>query len=370
MKQFFRRRTEGGFSDNPFMIGYDNQIYEPDSEIGFRFPKGKLITDSGFDSLEKQVEQGKGKDILLNLGDSSTSGWNGNRVFSGNRNQNAPFFTYKTYPQLIGEQTDLLSLNAGVPGYTSYQGVKYAKRLLKRLAALKRVPRYISIYFGNNDSTFNRIEDKTRLDGKRASHNPEGYRVTSEDFRKNLMVMVELARDYGSQPVFIAPLVHLDWEPGIRAGSHREEFQEALCKSDENVRKDLEKAREYYKRGEFAQALELDRVLPRIKQAYREIITEVAKQTDIPLVDVQDRVPLTANAEYFVDYCHPSEMSNHLIADEMLRLIGVRKGKTIRQKIDVPLKFRIMDGFVRLTDRFTSKKVTDHSKELYIYPFY
>ena len=31
-----------GFSDNPFMLGYDSHIFEEDDERGFRFPNNQV----------------------------------------------------------------------------------------------------------------------------------------------------------------------------------------------------------------------------------------------------------------------------------------------------------------------------------------
>ena len=126
------------FSDNPFMIGYDNHIFEGDETLGFRFPESRLISCDKFVTLEEIVKNiRRGEPIFLNIGDSSTSGWDSNRTFKGNQDVNAPFFSYKTYSDLLQEKLMANVLNAGVPGYTSYQGRRYLELLLRNLAKEK-----------------------------------------------------------------------------------------------------------------------------------------------------------------------------------------------------------------------------------------
>ena len=90
--------------------------------------EGKLIGKNSFVPLQEIVKAAKshGGKIVLNLGDSSTSGWNSDMVAAGG---GTPFFTYKTYSDILSEK-GLFVINAGVPGYTSLQGKFYLKRLL------------------------------------------------------------------------------------------------------------------------------------------------------------------------------------------------------------------------------------------------
>lgn len=312
-----------GFSDNPFMIGYDNRIFERDETLGFRFPERRLISSNRFVTLEEAIKEIRREDpTILNMGDSSTSGWDSNRVFKGNPDANAPFFSYKTYSDLLEAKLRSNVLNAGVPGYTSYQGKKYLELLLRKLAKERIRVSYATIYFGNNDCTYNQFEDKVRLDGKKLSESSSGERVTLEDYKKNLIAMIDTCREYGVKPILIVPPVHYDWEPGIRADRHREESLEilnALGKS--KLAQELEKARALYDAKKYAQACELDRVLPRLKQAYRKVLFKGARETKTDLIDVQSQIPLTDNAEYFADYCHPLEKVNQMIVDKVREII-------------------------------------------------
>lgn len=310
------------FSDNPFMIGYDNRIFEGDSDLGFRFPQGKLITSNGFCSLEEIIEQIKrntGYPIILNVGDSSTSGWNSDRTFKGNKDINSPFFTYKTYSDLMREQFFANVINVGVPGYTSLQGNKILLKLLKSLARFGITPDYVTIYFGNNDGTYNQHEDKVRLDFKKKSPENKGERVIVEDFKKNLTQMVDITRDYGAMPILIVPPVRYDWEPGVRSQVHRDEFEEALMNANSYLKQEVETARKLYFRGKLILATELDRVLPRIKSRYRKSILQIGRQTRTRVIDIQSQIK--EGNSYFIDYCHPNERTNQLIIDKFKEIM-------------------------------------------------
>lgn len=346
-----RKQTKNdAFSSNPFMMGYDRNIFERDEELGFRFPKGKLITADGFISLQAAIRNANtGSKVLLNMGDSSTSGWNSNKVHKNNRNTQAAFFTYKTYSQLIDEQSQLVVVNAGVPGYSSLQGKKYLEKLLKSFAVNGIKVDYATFYFGNNDSTYNQLEDKVRLEGKLPTPGNNGCRVSLEDYKRNLRSMIENSRDYSAEPVLIMPPVHYDWPPGIRSENDSGEFSAALAKlKDESVKKGLRGAIEHFERGEYKEALELDMVLPRIKENYRAALNEVARETRTPVIDVQNDIPPTDNSEYFADYCHPLEKANKLITEKFFGVTGEQM-KTKRPN-KIPMKWRILNGMVKLSE--------------------
>jgi len=308
-----------GFSNNPFMIGYDNRIFEGDEDLGFKFPEDRVISRRGFVSLDEVIQKPRGNTgypTILNIGDSSTSGWDSNRTFKGNEDPNAPFFNYKTYSDLMEEQLFANVINAGVPGYTTHQGRKNLELLLKRLANEDLKVDYITIYLGNNDCTYNQIEDRVRIDRKQPSEGNSGERVSVTDYKKNLRSMIETAREYGVKPILIVPPVHYDWEPGIRADKHREESVEILKQlGDCPLAKEIQKAKELYDQGRYEQACQTDRVLPRLKKEYRNALIQVARETKTDVIDVQSKLPLTDNSEYFADYCHPLEKVNQMIVD-------------------------------------------------------
>lgn len=364
----------GPFSDNPFMMGYDNRIYRRDHSLGFAFPGRRLITPTGFKPLQKIIQDIRfGDRVVLHMGDSSTSGWNSNNVHAGNKNPHAPFFTYKTYAQLIKEQSAVMSVNAGVPGYSSLQGKKYLEQLLQAFAGEGRDVSWVTLYFGNNDATYNNIEDKVRLERKRATPNNDGSRVSIGDYRRNLRDMVETARDYGAEPVFIMPVVRYDWQPGLRSLSYADEFEEALeklARLNKKVKQDLERARVEFEAGNYEAALALDRVLPRIKLLYQEALQDITHEMHVPLINVQAAIPRTDNGAYFVDYCHPLEPTNQLIADAFFAITGITNTITVtnpgEEKAEssrVPLRYRILEGGIRFLEHFMKPKTAVNTQQ-------
>jgi len=324
-----------GFSDNPFMMGYDNRMYQADSELGFVFPDGKLVGSKKFVNLDSILRRVKKDDVVvLNLGDSSTSGWNSNKVYKGVKNPYAALFTYATYSQILEEEYEIKIINAGVPGYSSLQGSKYATKLLKTMTQAGVFADAVTIYFGNNDSTYNRHEDKVRLDYKIPS-TQNMLRVSPKDFEKNIQDIIETAKDYGTRPILIMPLINYHWEPGIRSIHYKKEFHEALrTLKDSKVKNDLFKAIDYYQKRKIEKAAELDFVLPRIKKRYIAALEKISKQQHIPLIDIRKNIPRANTSKYFADYCHPLEKVNKILANRIYRTVE----KLPKKKVSLPLQ--------------------------------
>ncbi len=74
----------------------------------------------------------------------------------------------------------------------------------------------------------------------------------------------------------------------------------------------------------FVRAQNLDYVVPRIKPDYVKALHEIAIQLSIPIIDVQDQIPID-DRKYFGDYCHPIEPANRLIAEEIKNNIKMIK---------------------------------------------
>lgn len=339
------KKSEQPFSRNPFMMGYDSNIFEADDDLGFVFPDHKLITSNNFSTLQNIISLFKPSDvIILNLGDSSTSGRNSNKICKGAKDPTAVFFTYKTYSQLMEEQGEQKVINAGVPGYSSLQGKKYLEMLLKKLSKNNILVDYVTIYFGNNDSTFNEIEDKVRIDYKKSFLNKTGFRVEIGDFKKNIYNIIEITKEYGALPIIISPLINYNWEPCIRSPKYKQEFEEAILKiKDKGIKTKITQAINCYKRGNLKKAKELDLVLPRIKDKYRKALFEVASKNDVLLIDVQEKIPFTNTKKYFADYCHPIEKSNQMIVDKILQFIKTNNGKINKKEYANVREFDIPD---------------------------
>lgn len=327
-KKLQEDKSTSGFSHNPFMIGYDCDLFEYDKDLGFKFPEGRMIGKDDFVSMEQVIGDIKssGKKVILNLGDSSTSGWNSNNIAKNNKNSK-PFFTYRTYSDILAEKSDFYVINAGVPGYTSLQGRLYLGKLLATLENAGIKADYVTVYFGNNDSTWNVLEDRYKInDGEPKSYAYGVFkdllnktkRVSKEHLKTNIEEIIKIAKAHGARPIIIVPPVRLDWKPGLRAEMHENEFEGSLEKVPAPIKEELLHAREAYKKGDFSAAYELDVVIPRIKPSYIRILKEISKENGATVVEAQEQIDDSKSSAYFVDYCHPTEKLNEIIVEKIL----------------------------------------------------
>jgi lysophospholipase L1-like esterase len=166
----------------------------------------------------------KGEIRLLFLGDSCAFGW-------GVSYENTYSNVVKSLLQERFPGVDFEIINAAVPGYSSYQGLKYYKKEL-----YKYNPDFVIIFFGANDCSVDMQSDKYRyvlpawllnIDGfltknsrffqllkinlgKRVLKKGLQQRVSYEDFVKNLSMFKEMADREGRVLYFIAPV----WRDG------------------------------------------------------------------------------------------------------------------------------------------------------------
>lgn len=352
---------EGGpFAHNPVIRKQADNVglFEPDELLGHRLKGGKFIATHG-DGLITAHDiandpKRAGKLLVLNLGDSSTSGWDSNVVVgNGRRHANgetmvSPFQTYKTYSAILSESDWVYSVNAGVPGFSAVQGARYLRRLLREFSRLGVSVDVVTVYFGNNDSAWNgNVEDSYTLRGEgfrfhlwrllnQATNSFRAVtRVPPGDYAAYLKQIVTVGRQAGVDVVLIEPVVPLHWWPGRRAeGLEDEEREQQSTLAGTEVLRHLLASRELFRQGEeqlkagnadaagqlFEQASEADYVVPRIKQAHREALRAVAREEGVPLVYVGDKIPPN-RAGYFLDYCHPIEPANRLIAEDLIKVL-------------------------------------------------
>jgi len=371
------------FRHNPIIAAQTSEeVFFPDSYLGHRLvPDYAYVFSSRYDSIRTRKDSAKvqelpyslitkdriqsidevttgldpAKPIILNIGDSSTSGWDSDAVTTAKEMRKigrvnpislrGPFFQYLTYSDVLGESFQ--TINAGVPGYASLQGARYLERLFEELSVRGIKPSYITIYFGNNDSVCNgNVEDKTVLPRNPFSSkllaflrtNTQGFTIVSrtslDDYRCNLERMVNFARASDVKPILIRPLIPKVWYPGLRASTKFDELEGAL-EGVRNTRQGrlLLEAIDLYKEGLeelkkdeikaeslLVEAQNRDYMVPRIKPAYVEILKDVADKTNTSLIDVQTQIPIDDRG-YFIDYCHPIEPANRIIAQAVVNEI-------------------------------------------------
>jgi len=317
------------FADNPFLIGHDNPIFKTHDQFGFVHQGGDFLGKDcfvSFKSLVQRVNERSWSLVSLNMGDSSTSGWDSDKV-SIDRiiDSTAPFFHYRTYSDLMMDLS-MYAINAGVSGYSSLQGDKYLKYLLRQFARSNIVIHYVTLYFGNNDSVYSRIEDKVKIELMQPSDGHDLCRVTVEDFRKNMSSMIETARNYGVQPIIIVPVVNLFWRPGLRSAAHEEEYGQGLEKiKDSTLKNNLVEADKCYSRKKLHKAYMKDNFLPRIKPLYIRALKKLARKLRVPIIKVQEKIPTKRDDNNFRDYCHPLEPINEFIATKFKEILLKRR---------------------------------------------
>lgn len=326
----------GPFSDNPIMIGYDNRLFDFDSELGYVFPNNKIVDSKGFVDFASKITELKkrgGKYFVLNLGDSATSGWNSDKVYKDCPDPTAALFSYKTYSDILAEKFDVEVVNLGVPGYTTYQAKKQLAKILKILAQEKIYADYITIYLGNNDCTYNGLEDKARIDYKAISDSEILARVSEKDFSKTYDEILSIIAEYGATPIVLIPASNFKWQPGLRSKKYPEELERQRHEiGNGKIKKLFSEAETVYQSGDYETALEKDLLLPRIKKSYKLTLSSLPQ--NILSIDTQSFIQ---SENDFVDYCHPGESVSERIAEAVSRMFTKKNtayaGKIIEQDL-------------------------------------
>ncbi|MEA3414214.1 MAG: GDSL-type esterase/lipase family protein [Nanoarchaeota archaeon] len=329
--------NENKFADNPFLIGHENVLFSTNSGLGFVVCEGKFPTEEDFISFEevvKKIKKNQHFKLILNMGDSSTSGWDSDAITNTKKIKNCkkPFFNYKTYSDILRKE-GFNVINAGVSGYSSYQGVKYTKQLLKKLAKEKIIVDCVTIYFGNNDSVYSPVEDKSCIDYKKPSPQNLYRRVSTLDYEKNILEIINTIREYGSAPAIIVPARRYDWKPGLRSLKHKYEYKNGFKKLPEGIlKRNLLNAEKQYLKGNLKKAYSLDIFLPRIKDDYIKILKKISRKHKTPLINIQHKIPINKTDKLFCDYCHPLEHLNKEIANEIKKIVKFKKDNYLEKK--------------------------------------
>ena len=337
------------------LIAHGKKPFTNDPWFGRQLLPGQdFIGEADFLSLDDAAAEIKAsnKRVLLNIGDSSTAGWD-TRVTAVNKQRlkkEEPlilaFFQYPNYSDVLRQQAgeQLIVLNAGIPGHTTLQGVRRNRKLLEGLKERGITPDYVSFYFGNNDCQWeNNVEDKYLvrsnlplfLDKQRIKHRKPDFerihlRTNLRDFEANVRMMLRDARHFGAIPMVILPETPIYWEPGFRFVADNFLIKDdspganmvnaALAKATKLWENAKDTDWSVQKAADLSKASELDFVIPRIKTAYRKVLESVARNANVPLV--RTRIPREDNdIEYFVDYCHPIGDANVQIATKLQEMI-------------------------------------------------
>ena len=353
-------RWRGSFAFNQIMAKQRDRVdlFQEDEDTGQCLTHGGFVNvyETGFVTIPEIAADARrnGRLVVLNLGDSSTSGWD-SRVIAGNAARRArgeplesPFQRYRTYSDLLAQDSRLYVINAGVPGFSSAQGDRYASRLLRQFRELGIHIDAVTLYFGNNDSVWDgNLQDRYLLPGQwrhihllrlfdQASWRQRVVpRVTPIEFGHNLRAIIGTCREEGSHVILLDPLVPRLWPPGLRMQGLEQEVTNFLLEHNgSRISAELAQANSFYLEGlralddgdlararqRLEQASQSDFLVPRIKESYRQVLQQVAKEQHVPLVSVGASIP-TDDKQYFCDYCHPIDPANRLIADAILKTL-------------------------------------------------
>ena len=362
-----------------------------------------FIGEKDFVSFDEVIAEIKssGKTVVLNIGDSSTAGWD-TRVTVENKQRKkngdpllSAFFRYPTYSDKLREQIgeDHIVLNAGIPGHTTINTLRRLNPLLERFSKQSVTVDYVSIYLGNNDCQWEyNAEDKSSLRTSRLMpvfldrlkaklRKPDTkhirLRTNKNDFLHNIRRIVATCRNHGAAPMLIVPEIPIYWEPGKRFVDDQFPIDDsmpgggmvlgALARSRELWQSGLDSRETQERIRTLEAALEMDFVVPRIKKTYRALLEKAARDMEVPLVKTV--LPRETNdAEYFVDYCHPIDAANDAIAAQIsAALDGYASGRYSKSASKVPLIYRLLDSPVieSIVSRFAGSiaKPTDEELE-------
>ncbi len=240
----------GVHSVRMFKSHFTSRHFERDAETFWRPKPGRFpFNELGYRGEELPKEKPAGTFRLLAVGDSNTLG---NEVSWVNE------LGESLRPEAVGAER-IEVINAGVYGFTSFQGVRRLRPFLDY------DPDVVLISFGGNESTPNTVEDKAyrpyvphriyrifdhkiailnfaeylsvRLAAGEAPAEPpeEVNRVSVDDYRNDLLEMVDMVRKHGAVPVLMTrpmaydyrapdsrspmkPYYHATFEVGSEAG--------------------------------------------------------------------------------------------------------------------------------------------------------
>ena len=316
-----------------------------------------FLEEDGFSSYAETVAavRASGKPVILSIGESSTSGWD-TTVTPENRRRKeqglAPisaFFRYKNYTDKVRDKLGerFAVINAGIPGHTVLSGVRRFRYLANSLRADGLHIAYVMFHFGNNDCLWEKnLRDRYHLhihpkspawlERLRRRIHPiktsgMTIRTTARDFGRYYRQLIMQAQAINAPAFIVQPEIPLYWKPGSRYVDYDfDEIRkqpggaEALAELDtarELWRSVIDQPYSAEKIATLREAAEHDFIVPRIKQAHLQQLQQVAHATGTPLL--QTPVPRDEDEKkYFVDFCHPREIINEQIAEQVAALVA------------------------------------------------
>lgn len=350
--------------------------------------KGMSINSKGFRGPEFSEEKCQDVYRIINMGDSSTFG------------VGVPYADL--HSALL---TDMLNgqaqphkryevINAGVPGYSSLQGLRYLKA-----EVIKYKPDIITVSYGLNDYLYTIAQDdknihetnpwiiyldnimgkshlyiffKKRVDllmMPRTKY-PPSRRVMQSDFKENLKGMVMVARNSNAKVLLLniplrpeVPLVvnaipipkdgtegqYVEWLRPAFIGNNnyfvKTEFEGPASVLEEAIEKYPQWAMAHYllakryekngqiekARAEFEKAREMD-VDRAVIGEYNRVTEEVAREMQVPIVNLVSAFEKRKGEDLFLDERHFNGLGYKMIAEEIYRTLKANRFTDISRK--------------------------------------
>jgi len=274
------------------------------------------INSLGFrDDMEIDIEKPEGTFRIITLGESSTFGWG-----VSSKDTYSKLFE-KRLNESFSNPLTFQVINAGVPGYTAYQGVLLLKHKLIELS-----PDLIVVAYGWNHHYVYPLTDKERIkpvspvalklvslarkfrifqgleELQRRANNKNKqklkYRVSFEDTRKNLLDLIKMARLNNIEVILMT------MQSNVLTGQVSQWTLDTHSLDNDK-----------------------DNMILRHKRI-NDTIKTVAQETGVALVDIAEEfrmLKIEDNEELFyrpedaVDDVHPNEFGHSIIAEELLK---------------------------------------------------
>ena len=255
----------------------DNLVYDPD--LIWRPKKDYSIFNSqGFIGTELSEIKKKGEYRIFAIGDSNTAGghpaW---PVYLGN-------LLKRRYPYVT-------VINAGVWGYSSFQGLGRFKEILKY------DPDMVIISFGANDAHMVTLSDRCYISGKK------NFKVLIS--RIKLLQLISSLHDY-----FLIKFNESNMlVPRVSQEEYRENIETIISIAQKKGIEIILLTRPFI--GEVHNELEWKNVAPK----YNDIVLDIAKDKRVMAIDIYSN--FKEMEDYFCDECHFTR-EGHLVAARIM----------------------------------------------------
>ena len=286
--------------------------FEPDDYLFWRLrPDNKAFgtNSQGFRGPEFEPEAEKNKIRVLCVGDSCTFGLNVPEA--------------QTYPSQLQSMLDsafgtgrFRVVNAGVMGYSSFQG----RRFLQRMLPFYR-PHFVVIYYGNNDLWPAYYYDSEQIP-------PSLFRLKKALEKSRLFcltqILIDRARIWLSGATTERTVsIDLSGKRHVFYVERRKKIRVPPAQFESNYRAMIDLCERYH-------ALPILIVTPRGSRSqrhrlYRQIIRDVATDRKVPLVDAHRLLSRLRSEAVFLDektdVMHPNARGYGIIARELFKVI-------------------------------------------------